>query len=219
MGIPLDIGEIVEFWRNEQKANSQGLWAHRLDWQALNSGTQTFNLDYPVSPYIGNVLDAPVIILNANAGFNSDLTPDEFTADNAIRRYLDRVDNPSDSDWSTVSHYYNGTNYGQLVASGKAVVVNACAYRSPKISDRREAANRAMIKRLPSTIFAKKWLIQAVLPMAEKRGRLVVINRGGLWNLGSSFKAVGVVRDPCPRSPNITSNALEAMTKFLATHT
>ena len=74
----MKIDEIVGFWRGEQQANAKGQWAHRLDRKVLDGGPHTFNLDYPVSPYIGDVLTAPVVILNANARYISDLTPTEF---------------------------------------------------------------------------------------------------------------------------------------------
>ena len=214
----MQIDDIVKFWHGEQQVDGDGQWAHRLDRKVLSAGPHTFNLNHPVSPYIGDVLSAPVIILTANAGYNSKLTPTEFSTDDAVGGYLARVDDPGKSDWSFVSRYYDRTNYGHLVASGKAVVVNACAYRSPKISDKTEADNRSMIKRLPSAIFTRRWLLEAVIPMASKGERLIVANRSGLWNLGPAINATGIVRDPCPASPLITSTALKAMNEFLAVH-
>lgn len=210
----MQISAIVEFWREEQQVDGDGRWAHRLDRKALDAGPQTFNLDHPVSPYIGDVLTAPVIILNANAGYNPDLTPTEFPDGDAVSAYVARVDDPSASDWSFVSRYYDRTNYGHLVASGKAVVVNACAYRSPKLSE--ESANRAIIKRLPSAIFTRRWLLEAVLPMAAKGERLIVVKRGGQWKLPSTFStAPGVTVDPAPVSPQITGVPFARVTSFL----
>jgi hypothetical protein len=181
----MNIEEIVTFWRNQQEVDAQDRWAHRLDRKVLDAGSHSFNLDHPVSRYIGDVLTAPVIILNANAGYNRDLTPTEFPDEASVSAYVARVDDPSMSDWSFVSRYYDRTNYGHLVASKKAVVVNACAYRSPKLSE--EAANRATIKRLPSAIFTRRWLLEAVLPMAAKGERLIVVKRGGQWKLPSTI--------------------------------
>lgn len=214
----MDIKEIVTFWRGQQEVDEVGRWAHRFDRKVLDAGPHSFNLDHPVSPYIGDVLTAPVIILNANAGYNSALTPTEFPDAASASAYTARVDDPSGSDWSFVSRYYNDTNYGHLVASGKVVVVNACAYRSPRISDKNEADNRAMIKRLPSSILMRRWLLEAVLPMAAKCDRLIINNRGQHWRLGPAAAAPGIVRDPCPASPRITSTAISAMNDFLAEH-
>jgi hypothetical protein len=211
----MQISDIVKFWGGEQAVDGGGRWAHRLDRARLDSEPNTFNLDHPVSPYIGDVLAAPVIILNANAGYSSVLTPTEFSDVGSAQAYVSRVDNPGGADWSFVSRYYNDTNYGHLVASGRAVVVNACAYRSPKIRD--EPDNRAMITRLPSCVFTRRWLIEAVLPTARAGERLIVVNRGGQWKLPAAFYASpGVVRDPAPVSARITGAALVVMSEFLS---
>lgn len=208
------IENIVEFWRGQQQAGERGEWAHRLDRKVLNAGPHSFNLDHPVSPFIGDVLNARVIILGANPGYSSTMTPTEFADAASVNNYVARVDNPSQSDWSFVSRYYNGTNYGHLVASGDAVVVNACAYRSPKISE--EPDNRAMIKRLPSAIFTRRWLLEAVLPMAARRERLIVAKRTGQWKLPPTFAtSEGVAVDPAPVSPQITSLPFARLSSFL----
>jgi len=211
----MQITDIVEFWRGEQVVDGRGRWTHRLDRRLLDSEPNTFNLDHPVSPYVGDVLNAAVVILNANAGYSSVLTPTEFPDAASSTAYVARVDHPSGADWSFVSRYYDDTNYGHLVASGRAVVVNACAYRSPKITN--EPANQAIIKRLPSCVFTRRWIMEAVLPMARCGDRLIVVNRGGLWKLPASFYASpGVVRDPAPISARITGAACQAMIAFLA---
>lgn len=210
----MQIRDIVEFWRGQQETDAQGRWMHRQDRHVLELGPHSFNLDHPVSPYIGDVLNAPVIILGANAGYSPTLTPTEFSDAATIGAYLARVDDPSNADWSFVSRYYNDTNYGHFVASGRVVVVNACAYRSPKLSKERD--NQATIRHLPSAILTRRWLLEAVLPMAVRGERLIINNRGGQWRLGAATNAPGFVRDPCPASPLITSNAFRAMADFLA---
>lgn len=213
----MQIEDIVTFWRGQQQADEKWQWAHRLDREVLDTGPHSFNLDHPVSPYIGDVLTAPVIILGANAGYSPTLTPTEFPDDASVSAYTGRVDDPSGSDWSFVSRYYDRTNYGHLVASGRAVVVNACAYRSPKLSE--EADNRAMIKRLPSAIFTRRWLLEAVLPMAANGQRLIVVKRGGQWKLPKTISmAPGVTIDPAPVSPQITGVPFAQVTSFLASH-
>jgi hypothetical protein len=100
------------------------------------------------------------------------------------------------------------------VASGKAVVVNACAYRSPKLSE--EADNRAMIQHLPSAVFTRRWLLEAVLPLAAKGERLIVAKRSGQWRLPKTFStAEGVAADPAPVSPQITAVPYRKMLSFL----
>lgn len=208
----MNIESIVEFWRGEQTKDSKGRWLHRQDRTVMEDGAHSFNLDHPVSPYIGDVLNARIIILGANAGYSPILTPTEFPDAAAVKSYLSRVDEPADADWSFVSRYYDKTNYGHFVASGQVVVVNACAYRSPRLSE--EKSNQAMIRHLPSALFTRQWLMEAVLPLAARGERLVINNRGGQWRLGEAAKAPGVVKDPCPASPYITGEALHAMNRY-----
>ncbi|WP_395330745.1 hypothetical protein WBP06_00455 [Novosphingobium sp. BL-8H] len=211
----MKIEDIVGFWRDEQQTNARNQWVHRLDREWLEKGPHSFNLDHPVSPYVGDVINAPIIILGANAGYNSALTPSEFPDTTSTSNYIARVGNPSESDWSFVSRYYDRTNYGHLVATGQAVVVNACAYRSPKLSE--EPDNRAMIRRLPSAVFARRWLLEAVLPMAANGERLIVVKRGRQWKLPPAFAAnPGVTADPAPVSPQITRAPFARIASFLA---
>jgi hypothetical protein len=213
----VEIEEILEYWQGEQE-NIDGAWAHRLDREQLAAAHHTFNLDHPVNPYVGDLPNAPVIILGANGGYSPVLTPTEFPGEASVQAYLARVDNPSGADWTFVSQYYDRTNYGDAVASGQAVLVNACAYRSPKITE--EPQNQKLIKRLKSSIFVRRWLLEAVLPLAAHGDRLVVVKRGGQWHLPPEFSmAPGVVKDRAPISPRITGEALDRMAKFLADRT
>ncbi len=153
----MQIDEIITFWREQQNSDEDGIWAHKLDREVLTRELHSFNLDHPVSPYVGDVANARVIILGANAGYDSNLTPTEFSSSEAVSNYVNRADNPSAADWSFVSRYYDHTNYGDFIADGRAVFVNACAYRSPKISQ--EPDNRATMKTLCSVAFTRQWLL------------------------------------------------------------
>lgn len=141
------IDDIVSFWRS-QSLTDCGQWLHSEDEDSFRENDHSFNLDFPVSPYVGDILNAPVIILGANAGYNEDRTPTEFPDQAAIGAYLDRVKNPVSADWSGMAQYYHGTNYGPLLLEGTAAWINACAYRSPRLSQ--EPQNRGLIKTLPS---------------------------------------------------------------------
>jgi len=62
----MNIGDIVRYWQNQIRADI-GDWVHPEDVNAFREYEHTFNLDFPVSPYVGDILNAPVIILGANA--------------------------------------------------------------------------------------------------------------------------------------------------------
>jgi hypothetical protein len=209
----LAISSLVEFW-SAQYRNRSGLCLHPADEGTLDRKRHSFNLDFPVSPFVGNVLSAPVVILGANAGYRSDMTSQEFPDQRAIDAYLERVRRPETADWSGVSRYYTETNYGSLIATGRAVLVNACAYRSPKISE--EPENRRTVAELASASFTRRWLLDAVLPLARIGARLVVVKRSRLWNLPPEVRTCpGVVIDPAPISPRITKNAWQAIGEYL----
>jgi len=209
----MQISDIVEFWSKLEQDQSTGHWFHPADRNALSS-QHTFNLQYPVSPYVGQIETAEVIILGAIAGYSSELTPTEFPNQASIEAYVQRVRNPKGSDWSFVSRYYHGVNYGPLVVNGDAALINASPYRSPKVSE--EPDNRRVIANLPSSAFNRRWLIEAVLPLAQKGDRLIVAKRAGLWKLPATVKASsGLAVDPAPVSPQITSTAWAAVQEFL----
>ena len=95
----MQMEEIVRFW-SAQRKNRSGSWVHPDDDNMFESVRHTFNLDFPVSPYVGNVLEAPVIILGANARYNPSTTPVEFPDEEAVERYVNRVCDPAQGDWS-----------------------------------------------------------------------------------------------------------------------
>lgn len=188
---------------------------HPEDRQLLESYEHSFNLDYPMSPYVGDILNAPVIILGANAGYREDRTSSEFPDQAAIDTYHNRVRHPAATDWSGMARYYHGTNYGPLLLEGKAAWINACAYRSPRLSQ--EPQNRPLIRLLPSAQMTRRWLLEAVMPMANRGKRLVVAKRFGQWNLPPDIKkADGIVFDPAPVSPQVTSRPWAAIQDFLS---
>jgi len=210
----MQIGEIVNFWSQVCRDADTGRWTHPADRDVL-SEANSFNLDYPISPYVGHILTAKVIILGANAGYNPSMTPSEFPTDRSIDSYIQRVRDPENSDWSFVSDYYGRVNYSQLILDGEAALINASPYRSPKISE--EPDNRKAIDKLPSTTFNRRWLLEAILPLALNGERLIVAKRHGLWKLPDRVKnSVGVAVDPAPVSPQITSTAWAATQQFLS---
>lgn len=209
----MKIGKIVSYWSSQHRT-AAGEWVHPDDVEMLREHDHSFNLDFPVSPYVGDIMNAPVIILGANAGYKKGITDAEFPDQAAIDTYLDRVRDPDTSDWSGMAQYYHGVNYRSLLLGGDAVWINACAYRSKKLSE--EPQNRRLIEVLPSAQFTRRWLLEAVMPLAERGERLVVANRFGQWNLPPELKETnGIVFDPAPVSSQVTSKPWAAVQVFL----
>lgn len=151
------------------------MWVHPDDYELLSAQHHSFNLDYPPPVFVGNINEAKIIILTANGGYDPVVTPQEFEAVGAESRYLKRLSSPEKFDWSEVAPYYSSVNYSELLLSGKAATVNACAYRSNRISQ--EPENKKIIKKLPSVMFARSWLLDSVLPLVKQGGRVVVARR------------------------------------------
>ena len=208
----MEIEAIVDFWK-KQTEPIKGKWVHPEDAGVLLNSPHSFNLDFPAGAFVGDILRAPVIILCANAGYNPEMTPQEFAGETAESDYLERIVSPSTADWSSVSPYYRKVNYGKYLFDGRAALVNACAYRSPKIGQ--EADNLKILKRLRSVKFTRDWLLECMLPLAKSGKRLVVAKRHGLWSLPqTAWQVPGVTKEP-PRSPHITRRCMEKVENFI----
>ncbi len=140
-----------------------------------------FNLDFPPPAFIGDVLNAPVIILDNNGGFNPQLTPTEFPDEDARSEYRDSLANPRPVDPSarSMAPYYVTRNYSKWLISGEAALVNGVAYRSVNGSAQSVAR---MTKTLPSAQFHQRWLREILLPLAQAGERFVVVHRWSRWN-------------------------------------
>jgi hypothetical protein len=166
---------LLDHWRLLQDC------VHSLDASVFRTSKHTFNLDFPPPAFIGDLENAPVVLLDANGGYDPVITPSEFPDRAAVDRYLDMLHHPRAVDPAEVAPYYGKRNYARLIANGSLVLVNAVAYRSPSIS--REPENRLLAERLPSTSTHRKWLRHELLLQASRGERLVIAHRNALWNL------------------------------------
>lgn len=205
---------LVEYWKGLTKPDLHGRWVHPDDSAAFARGGNTFNVDYPPGPFIGDVVNAPVVILGLNGRYSAG-TKQEFSKPGYAERYVARIHKPVGADWSDLATYYvRETNFGHLVASRRAVVVNGCTYRSPKWSE--EPFNRAFAKNLPSCNFARRWLVEEVVPAAARGERLVVAWRWGSWNLGrGEFAGDHFIYNTAPVSPTLPSSIIARVESFL----
>lgn len=204
---------LSKYWSQIRK--TQNSWMHPDDKALLSSEPHSFNLHFPPPAFVGDVSTAKVIILVANGGYDSEVTPREFEAPDSAARYLRRLSNPSTANWSEVAPYYRGVNYAELIFSGKAAAVNACAYRSRKIS--KEPENKRLLEKLPSVHFTRAWLLEEILPKVEAGKCFIVGKRHGLWNLPETVKNHGgFVLDPAPVSPHLSNVVWSRLQEVLA---
>src|SRR5215217_1498687 len=122
----------------------------------------TFDLRFPPPAYIGDVDNAPIIILMGNGGFNPVGTPREFPDRAAVDEYIAFLHDPGRGFPARLSRYYRARRVGPWLDRSQAAIVNAVAYRSKRLSE--EPYNRDVAKRLPSLAAHRKWLRDEVLP-------------------------------------------------------
>gem|GEM_PF-3918413 len=161
---------LPQYW-SELKKSAIG-WVHPDDERFLRAVPHSFNLDFPPPAFVGDVIKAKVIVLTANGGYKAEHTPMEFFGKDSEQLYLSRLKNPTGANWAEVAPYYGRVNYSSLLFDGSAASVNACAYRSPKISE--EPNNRKLIAKLPSFGMHRKWLTEVVLPDVNAGRRLIL---------------------------------------------
>ena len=201
-----------DYWKQLQLTSTG--WVHPEDRAFFLRESHSFNLDYPPPAFVGDVVAAKIIILAANGGYDPVVTAQEFAGNGAAEQYMERISNPGATKWSEVVPYYRGINYADLIFSGKAAIVNACAYRSRRISE--EPENRKLIKVLPSVQFHRRWLLETILPEANSGKFLIVGKRHGLWGLPASIKeSKGFITDPAPVSPHLSKVVWEKVNQFL----
>ena len=140
------------------------------------------NRDYPPPAFIGDVDNAPVVILMGNGGYDPQATPLEFPNEGSVTRYIAYLRKPRPIEPNLISPYYAQHYAAPLIRTGKAVIVNACAYRS---SRKMNAGGRLqpLADALPSVSVARNWVQNELKVAANAGDRLVVVHRPGLWCL------------------------------------
>lgn len=204
------MGPLTEHWR--QLTGS----VHPLDEPVFSKEPHTFNLDYPPPAFVGDVENAQVLVLMANGGYDPVSTALEFPDQRSRDIYIDRLHNPRPVDPLFVAPYYAASNFGHLIELGNLAVVNAVAYRSPKISN--EPQNRALAAKLTSTRVHRNWLHEYLVPLAVRGERLVIIHRTALWGISSKdLSAPNIIFSRNPASPYLSKDILEKVERHLVT--
>lgn len=171
-----------------------------------------FNLQFPPAAFIGDLDNAPIVVLMANGGYDPSMTPLEFSNPADIDFHYMHLRRPGPVDPARISPYYARNSFlAPLIREGKAVLVNACAYRSVQ----QTAGVEALANELTSVHFARKWLRRELIPQAIAGSRLVVAHRWKLWGLTEGVLPQGVVRSTAPASPYLTAANQFAVNQFL----
>lgn len=175
-----------------------------------------FDLSFPPPAFIGDVANAPIIILDNNGGFDPIMTPSEFRSMGAADGFRGDLAASSVVDprapW--VSPYYCQRNFTKWLASGEAALVNGVAYRS--VSGREKSVAR-LTKVLPSAIFHRRWLIETVLPSVDLGERFLIVYRWSRWGdvAGTLRGRAGTIHSSAPISKDLTAEEVSKGIAFL----
>jgi hypothetical protein len=154
-----------------------------------------------------------VLLLMANGGYDPDKTATEFSAPYAAAAYRRRLYDPAATDAAAVARYYSTGNYGNLLADGTLALVNAVAYRSPRLSDERH--NQELVPHLLSVQAHREWLIKEVIPEAKAGRRLIVAHRWGNWDIDSFRDAPWLIRSLNPASQHLSKDVRLKIDRFV----
>ena len=165
---------IREFWRRLDRPDQRdGEYVHPDDAEVFASHSHTFNLQYPPPAFVGNVDNAPVIILKANGGYDPNPrcgTCIEFPDQDAHIEHLLMLTGEGVHIPSTLSRYYKDDPLFSWIKDGGVAIVNAVAYRSPKSSN--ELQDKRVARLLPSAKVHKQWLHDELFPAANRGANL-----------------------------------------------
>jgi hypothetical protein len=203
---------IRKFWQRLEPC--AGLYVHPDDAPVFEAheGRHTFNRDFPPPAFIGDVDNAPIVILMAHGGYDPQVTPSEFPEEADRIEYLqwlkgERTDAPRN-----LSTYYTQNAAFRWIRDGQAVIVNAVAYRSQKLAH--EPQNLKLAKLLPSMRVHQQWLRDDVLPNGS---RCVVAHHRRLWNssLPSEILPKNVHISTNPISRNLSRDLIARLDAWL----
>jgi hypothetical protein len=197
---------LIKFW-SELRATK-----HPRDEEIDEVWPQSINTDFAPTPFVGDLRQARVFVLLANAGYHPQRSPQEFEKLGSAEEYRERLRNPGPCEEGKTHPYFLRGRLGGWLKTSQAAVVNAMAYRSPAIS--REPEGRAFAEKLPSVRFHRDWLYSKLLPGAARKLLMVIVHRPGLWKLsrihGDNDLVVFTNASRCPYLPNWVADKADA---------
>ncbi|MGA3400954.1 MAG: hypothetical protein ABSC95_17185 [Acetobacteraceae bacterium] len=180
------ISSLRRFWRQLSGA------VHPADAPIFDSHPgHTFNLSFPPPAFVGDIDNAPIVVLMANGGYKQGQTEAEFSDQASVDLFRSWLHGDIKNIPPRLGRYYTAGPFNKWIESGKAVIVNAVPYRSPRLSE--EPFNRLVATKLPSCAASLKWLNDELLPAAMSGQRFVLVHRNGWWQVPKHFAARTIV--------------------------
>lgn len=207
--------DLVRHWRKltgKTRLNGTDAYVHPDDMEVLRDCKHDFNLDYPPPAYVGDIVNAPVVMLLTNGGY-SDGTQSEFAKQGDEDRYLECLHDPSLMRPEGYSQYYRKQNYRDLLKKGKLAIVNVVAYRSSGFT----YANQKIADIMSSAKRHRQWLREELLPEAKSGKCFVVAHRHRHWKLDpEKDRQHNLIFPKGRRNPNMEHESRGQVDEFLA---
>jgi hypothetical protein len=179
----------------------------------------SFVLDIPPGHVNGRLRTAPVVVCYLNPGYEeSDRV--QFENETNRRALFEQINGDSDfpmwfdrwREW-----YLPRVRFGDLPDNEIArtvAIFNVCAYASRNAN----CLTRSTIRRLPSSVIARRYLHEVLIPQARRRERFVIIARGRwAWGLNDSFESHNLRFAPNPRGGHFGSAIRVAVHEWFQT--
>jgi hypothetical protein len=204
---------LVDFW----KRMKTGSFVHPDDLEQLNLRPGVFMLDRPPGQITGPLKTAPVVACFTNPGYDASDAElvQSSSSSQALLAQLSGTEPyplqfPSWRRWfiERVGRVHSSESY----LARTIAVLNACAYASPNTAN----ISRRFLTGLPSSLQAKRYLHEVLLPAARRGEKFVVICRGAwAWEVDSSIESETVRFAPNPAGGHFGPNLSHAIQEWL----
>jgi len=204
---------LFDFW----KALPYQQCVHPEDREVLAKHPGVFELGIPPGHVNGRLKTAPVVACYLNPGFE-EADRVFFSGETERRLLFEQINGESDfplwfERWR--KWFLQRVRFGQMPdeqLASTVAIFNVCAYAS-KNADNLKAS---IVKDLPSSKIARRYLHEVLMPQAQRRERFVVIARGrGAWEVDRSMKSDNIRFAPNPRGGHFGPEIGNAISKWM----
>jgi hypothetical protein len=204
---------LFDFW----KALPDQQCVHPEDCKVLAKHPGIFELSIPPGHVNGRLKTAPVVACYLNPGFE-EADRIVFSSETERRLLFEQINGESDfplwfERWGKwfLPRVRLCQMTGEQIAS-KVAIFNVCAYASKNADNLKPS----IVKNLPSSKMARRYLHEVLIPQAQRRERFVVIARGGwAWQVDRSIESDNIRFAPNPMGGHFGPEIRNAISKWL----
>ncbi|MDQ3256144.1 MAG: hypothetical protein M3R15_19980 [Acidobacteriota bacterium] len=213
LGFKEDSLMLFDFW----KALPYQQCVHPKDREVLAKHSGIFELGIPPGHVSGRLKTAPVVACYLNPGFE-EADRVYFSRETERRLLFEQINGESDfplwfERWR--KWFLQRVRFGQMTDAQLASTVaifNVCAYASKNANQLKPS----IVKNLPSSKIARRYLHEVLIPQAQRRERFVVIARGcWAWQVDRSIESDNIRFAPNPTGGHFGPEIRDVISKWL----